>query len=367
MIAGQIAAGLSICAWLYLLLFRGGFWRVREQPPPRRKSSASVAVIIPARNEADVIGAAVASLCAQQYDGAIRLYVVDDSSTDGTGAAARAAGPADCVTVIEAPSLEPGWTGKLWALHHGVQAAREADFILFTDADIVHGPASVESLVARAEADNLDLASYMVLLHCRTLAERALVPAFVFFFFMLYPPAWIRRPQRSDAGAAGGCILLRPSALRRVGGVAALRNALIDDCTLARLVKRNGGRVWLGVTRETRSIREYGTFGEIERMVARTAYTQLRYSPLLLAGTILGMALIYVAPVYLAALGYWLAWAALLLMFAVFLPIVRFYGQAWPWAAALPLIAAFYMTATLHSAWQHWRGRGGQWKGRIQS
>jgi hopene-associated glycosyltransferase HpnB len=252
-----------------------------------------------------------------------------------------------------------------------VRAAATSDYLLLTDADIVHPPDHLAALVARAQEGDSDLVSYMVRLHCRSLAEQALIPAFVFFFFLLYPPAWIRHPRFRTAGAAGGCILVRRAALERIGGIARIRGELIDDCALARAVKGSGGRVWLGLGDTAASLRQYRTFGEIGRMISRTAYTQLGYSPLVLAGAVAGLAVTYLAPPLLtlaaprgaAGMGA-LAW---LLMSAAYLPAVRYYRQHWFWAPLLPLIALFYLAATLHSAVAHWRGRGGMWKGRAQS
>jgi hopene-associated glycosyltransferase HpnB len=277
------------------------------------------------------------------------------------------------VTVIASRALPPGWTGKLWAVTQGVEAssATSPDFLLLTDADIVHAPDNVARLVARAQRDRLDLASVMVRLHCQTLAERFTVPAFVFFFFKLYPPAWIANPRRSVAGAAGGCILIRPEALARIDGIAAIRNELIDDCALARRVKSTGGRIWLGISRDTESIRHYTTFSSVREMIARTAFTQLKHSVLMLAGTLAGMALIYLAPPLLLfapdhvarALGL----AAWLLMSAAYIPALRFYRQPPLLAPLLPLTAAFYTFATVESAVRYWRGSGGMWKGRVQA
>jgi hopene-associated glycosyltransferase HpnB len=331
----------------------------------------SVAVIIPARDEAESIGDAVRSLVASRYDGPLRVFVIDDHSSDGTADIARQAG-GDPVTVISSRDLPPGWTGKLWAVAQGVEAASRTapDFFLLTDADIVHAPGNVARLVARAQRDRLDLASVMVRLHCRTLAERFTVPAFVLFFFKLYPPAWIANPRSSVAGAAGGCILIRPEVLARIGGIAAIRSELIDDCALARRAKSTGGRIWLGISRDTESIRPYATFAAVREMIARTAFTQLRHSALLLAGTLAGMALIYLAPPLLLfapnnvarALGL----AAWILMSAAYIPALRFYRQPVLLAPLLPLTAAFYTFATVESAVRYWRGSGGMWKGRVQ-
>ncbi|MGD0618477.1 MAG: glycosyltransferase [Bryobacteraceae bacterium] len=368
---------LSLGIWMVLLLARGGFWLFREVierddlPVPEGRSMPSVAVIIPARDEAESIGDAVRSLVASRYDGPLRVFVIDDHSSDGTADIARQAG-GDPVTVISSRDLPPGWTGKLWAVAQGVEAASRTapDFFLLTDADIVHAPGNVARLVARAQRDRLDLASVMVRLHCRTLAERFTVPAFVLFFFKLYPPAWIANPRSSVAGAAGGCILIRPEVLARIGGIAAIRSELIDDCALARRAKSTGGRIWLGISRDTESIRPYATFAAVREMIARTAFTQLRHSALLLAGTLAGMALIYLAPPLLLfapnnvarALGL----AAWILMSAAYIPALRFYRQPVLLAPLLPLTAAFYTFATVESAVRYWRGSGGMWKGRVQ-
>jgi hopene-associated glycosyltransferase HpnB len=327
-------------------------------------------VVIPARNEAPVVGRAIASLLAQNYPGPLRVFLVDDHSTDRTIAAA---GTHERLTIVQARPLPDGWTGKLWAISEGLEhaASQQPDYFLFTDADIIHSPSNIAGLVTRAEVHNLDLASYMVLLQCRTLPEHALIPAFVFFFFKLYPPAWIARPDRKTAGAAGGCILIRASALARIGGIAAIRGELIDDCALARAVKQTGGGIWLGLTRETRSIRDYTTFAEIRSMIARTAFTQLGYSDALLLGTILVMAVIYLAPPLLLLTGDPIAAvfgvAAWLLMSVSYVPTLRLYNRSIAWAPLLPRVALFYMVATVDSALRYWTGRGGQWKGRVHT
>ncbi|HTA71930.1 MAG TPA: glycosyltransferase [Bryobacteraceae bacterium] len=368
-VIGEVVGVVSLAAWIYLVFGRGGFWRMRESPAPKLTGGAkSIAVVIPARNEEAVVGQAIGSLLQQDYPGPLRVFLVDDHSTDRTIASA---GSHQRLTIVKARPLPDGWTGKLWAISEGLeQAAVEPDYILLTDADIVHAPDNIAGLVARAEAGNLDLVSYMVKLQCRTLAERALIPAFVFFFFKLYPPAWIARRDRKTAGAAGGCMLIRRSALERMGGIATIRGDLIDDCALARAVKRSGGAIWLGLTRETRSIRDYTNFGEIRNMIARTAFTQLRYSTGLLIGTILAMAIIYLAPPLLLLTGDPItagcgaaAWS---LMSISYLPTLRLYGLSIAWAPLLPRVALFYMVATVDSALRYWTGRGGEWKGRVQ-
>ena len=356
---------LTLAVWLYLILGRGFFWLVRRAELGGGPTKARrVAAVIPARNEASGVGRAVASLVAQDYDGPFEILVVDDQSTDGTAEAAREA------RVIEAGPPPEGWTGKLWAVAEGVReaAAFHPDYYLLTDADIVHDPGNLGRLVALAEAGGYDLVSLMVLLRSETQAERALIPAFVFFFLKLYPPRCIASSAHATAGAAGGCILIRREALERIGGVAAISGELIDDCALAGAVKRSGGQIWLGLTRTTRSIREYGTFGEVGSMISRTAFTQLGYSPLLLAGTVLGMFAIYLLPPVLAlGFGAWPAALAWLLMMAAYAPILRFYRRSLARAPALPLVALFYTGATVNSAWRYWRGQGGAWKGRAQA
>jgi len=368
-VIGEVVGVVSLAAWIYLVFGRGGFWRMRESPAPKLTGGAkSIAVVIPARNEEAVVGQAIGSLLQQDYPGPLRVFLVDDHSTDRTIASA---GSHQRLTIVKARPLPDGWTGKLWAISEGLeQAAVEPDYILLTDADIVHAPDNIAGLVARAEAGNLDLVSYMVKLQCRTLAERALIPAFVFFFFKLYPPAWIARRDRKTAGAAGGCMLIRRSALERMGGIATIRGELIDDCALACAVKRSGGAIWLGLTRETHSIRDYTNFGEIRNMIARTAFTQLRYSKGLLIGTILAMAIIYLAPPLLLLTGDPItagcgaaAWS---LMSISYLPTLRLYGLSIAWAPLLPRVALFYMVATVDSALRYWTGRGGEWKGRVQ-
>ena len=360
-----LLGAISLAIWLILLAGRGGFWRFRgaiEDDSEPAGTTPRVAVVIPARDESESIAQAVRSLVP------LPVFVVDDHSSDRTAERARAAG----ASVIPARPLPEGWTGKLWAVSQGLDAALNTapEYLLLTDADIVHAPGNIARLAARAGRDGLDLASLMVRLHCATFAERLTIPAFVFFFFKLYPPAWIARPRNRSAGAAGGCILIRSDALARIGGIAAIRGELIDDCALAERVKNSGGRIWLGLSRETVSIRPYTGFAQVREMIARTAFTQLRHSTLLLAGTLLGMALMYLAPPLLLltpdSRARLLGLAVWLLMSALYIPALRFYRQPILLALSLPVTAAFYTFATLESAMRYWRGTGGQWKGRAQ-
>lgn len=376
------AAVISFAIWIYLAFARGAFWRLRAFNDDLAQQQAltkwpPVAVVVPARNEAPTIRQTLAGLLQQNYPGEFSIVVVDDHSDDGTEQIAQQAAyelsAASSVTICSASTLPAGWTGKLWALNEGVSRAVAAapDYYWFTDADIVHAPDTLQRLITRAEREKLALASLMVLLQARTLPERALIPAFLFFFLKLYPPRWIADPGARTAGAAGGCIVLRRNALERMGGFAAIRGDVIDDCALARAVKRGGGRIWMGLTRASVSLREYRSFGEIRDMIARTAFTQLRYSALLLLGTLLGMFLSYLAPVALLfahdvtqrILGA-CTWT---LMSLLYLPTVRFYLLSPLWAPLLPLSAPFYSYATLLSAARYWLGRGAQWKGRTQA
>jgi hopene-associated glycosyltransferase HpnB len=370
----DLLGAATLAAWIYLLAFRGGFWRIESSQPlpaPTPPLPAVVAVI-PARNEADVVGQAIGSLAAQDYGGEFHIVLVDDSSSDGTADAARAAAGAGSLTVVRAAPLADGWTGKLWAVSQGVAVAerRAPEFLLLTDADITHPPGNLNDLVARAERDGLDLVSYMARLRCRSVAERALMPAFVFFFFLLYPPAWILDPRRAAAGAAGGCMLVRREALARIGGIGAIRGAWIDDCALAAAIKRGGRKVWLGVSEHTRSLRGYASFGAAGGMISRSAFTQLHHSAWMLAAAVAGLLLTYAAPpaLALAATGTarWLGAAAWLTMAFCYWPAVRFFSRPAYEAAGLPLVALFYLGATVHSTWQWWRGAGAEWKGRSQ-
>jgi len=367
------AGAAAVLIWTYLLFFRGHFWRVRGAPLPidrRAELPAGIVAVVPARNEAGAVADCVRSLLAQ---GDLHLVLVDDASSDATAENARtAAGRDSSLTVLHGDRLPPGWTGKLWALHQGIERARTMSprFLLLTDADVVHAPGSVAALAAMVEQGGYDLGSLMVRLHCASRAEKLLIPAFVFFFFKLYPPRWIADPVRATAGAAGGCMLIRPEALERAGGVAAIRGEIIDDCALARSVKCSGGRVWLGLAAETASLRQHGSLSAIGAMISRTAFRQLDHSLWLLLMTILGLALTYLTPPALLFTGkplpMMLGGAAWAMMTIAYLPSVLYYRLNPLWAAVLPLAALFYLGATVNSAVNFWLGRGGAWKDRLQ-
>jgi hopene-associated glycosyltransferase HpnB len=307
---------------------------------------------------------------------ALPIVLVDDESTDGTADVARRAaeqvGKADALIVIQSKPLPAGWTGKLWSMHQGIEYARASKpaWLMLTDADVLHGPETLENLGLIASQGHYDLVSFMVKLHCESLSEKLLIPAFVYFFFMLYPPAWIRDTRGSTAGAAGGCMLVRAETLERAGGMESIRSAVIDDCSLARLLKQHGGKLWIGLTDQSQSLRRYNTFSDVEHMVSRTAFNQLKHSSLLLLGTIAGMVITYLAPPLLlltrsrpAIVMGAAAWAAMTITYST---MVRYYRLNPAWALTLPLAALFYLGATIHSAVKYWNGSGGEWKGRVQ-
>lgn len=368
-------AVVSLAAWAYLAGFRGRFWRsgpvLRAQTP---SGHAKVAAVVPARDEAEHIARSIGSLVEQDYAGEFAMVLVDDNSSDGTAEIARqtaeSLGGGERLAVVRGQPLPEGWSGKLWAIHQGLahQAALTADFVLLTDADIEHARGHLALLVAKSERDELDLVSEMVRLHCETPAERALIPAFVFFFQMLYPFASVANPQKRTAGAAGGTMLVRRAALDRVEGVSRIRSHLIDDCALAREIKRTGGRIWLGHAEDTVSLRVYG-WCDAWNMIARTAYAQLGYSPLMLAGCVAGIGVVYCAPPLVILFGRgktrWIGALAWGTMAASFQPTLKRYKRSPLWGLALPAIGLFYLGATVASAWRHSAGHGGRWKARV--
>jgi hopene-associated glycosyltransferase HpnB len=365
---------LSLTIWLYLVLAHGQFWAsIPELPPAVPAETPDVDIIVPARDEAQTIGPVIASLAAQDYAGRFRITLVDDNSTDGTAAEA---GTASNLTVLTGQPKPSGWSGKLWALHQGI-AASQAPVLLFTDADIVHDPRHLSALVAGLQGPRVDarvdMVSEMVRLNCTSLAERALVPAFVYFFQMLYPFARVNNPRSGVAAAAGGTVLIRREALDRIGGIAAIRNALIDDVTLAKAVKNSGRSsgvtIYLGHSGLAASIRPYPGWRDLWQMISRTAFTQLRYSASLLLLTLASLTLVWLVPAWavLFAQG-WIRIAGIatfLLAGLSYLPTLTRYRCSPLWALTLPLIASFYMAATLGSALNHWFGRGARWKNRA--
>ena len=363
---------LSLVIWAWLLVGRGAFWRSgpvlgAAQPTRRLK----VTVVIPARDEAEHIADALRSLLMQQFDGELKIVLVDDNSSDGTGGLARELAVTDRrLTVLDGEPLKIGWTGKMWAVSQGLQQMETlaADYVLFTDADIVHGPGHLSSLVSRAERDQLNLVSEMVRLRCESLAERATLPAFVFFFQLLYPFRWVCDPGRTTAAAAGGTMLVSQETLRRIDGVTRISAALIDDVALAREIKRGGHRIWLGHGDQVVSERRYDGFDDVWEMIARTAYVQLGYSPWVLSGTCVGMLLVYVEPALASIFatgplrwGGAVCWIGMALAFQ---PTLWRYRRSPAWGLLLPFIALFYLMATIGSAVRFYQGRGGQWKNR---
>lgn len=379
-------AAITLAIWLTLVLARGYFWQARESDDSlpiiadAEARELRVTAIVPARDEAETIARCVTSLLRQECAVRFDVVVVDDQSSDGTGdiarAAAQAFGAADRLTVLRGEDPPTGWTGKLNAMRAGLALVdarpigERADYILFTDADIEHAPDVLGRLVGGAERQGLTLVSLMAKLACVSRAERWLIPAFVYFFQMLYPFAWVNDPRRRIAAAAGGCMLVRRDALARAGGLDAIRAALIDDCALGAAMKATGP-IFLGLTRRVTSLRPYPRLADIRRMIVRSAYAELGYSPLRLAGATLGMAVTFLAPVVLAghsdpATGM-MALGAYVMMALSYRPMLRFYGLgAWR-GLFLPAIAAVYMAFTLESALAHWRGEGGAWKGRFQA
>lgn len=374
-----LVAGVSLVIWVYLIAARGGFWRAAENDShdpdePRRKSWPAVTAIVPARNEAALAARTLVSLAAQDYPASFRIVLVDDDSQDGTADIAERVVAPGRLTVVRGAPLPQGWTGKLWAVQQGLALVDGAPdppkYVLLTDADIVHAPLALRTLVDRAERGGLLVTSRMVRLNRESLPERALIPAFVFFFQMLYPFAWVNRRDRRPAAAAGGCMLIERAGLAASGGLAAIRGALIDDCALAARLKALGP-IWLGLTDRAQSARPYPRFGDVRRMIARSAYAQLGYSPGLLLMTLAGLGIVFVAPPLIAALGAGLgrlaAAAAWALMALAFWPTLRFYRASPLWAPLLPAIAAAYMLFTVDSAYQYALRRGGMWKGRAQA
>ena len=374
-----IIAAAALAGWFYLIAARGAFWlaSVRDDGCPLLPTAwPAVIAVVAARDEAGCIAESIGSLLGQDYPGALSVVVVDDQSSDATAAvalrAAKTRGASDRLTIVAGQAPPAGWMGKTWAQQQGIELAQRQSpapsYLLLTDADIVHAPDTLACLVARAQSTGSVLTSLIAKLHCESFAERALIPAFIFFFQMLYPFRWVNEPERPTATAAGGCMLVRCDVLAQAGGIAAIAGAVIDDCALAARLKACGP-IWLGLTERVRSIRAYPGLAEIRQMVTRSAYAQLKYSPILLAGTIAGLALVYVTPVLFALFGRGgaqeLGLAAWLLMSVSFGPTLRFYRMSLLCGPALPAIALVYIAFTIDAAYQHARRGDAVWKGRV--
>ncbi len=385
-------ATAAALAWAYLLVLHGGYWRTSSRLPPASRAPRSlpaITAVIPARNEADILPACLPTLLSQKYAGRLAVVLVDDDSSDDTAKVAAGLG-ADHhreLLVVSARPTPAGWAGKVWAMSEGLGAVgQDTDYILFTDADIAYRPGTLRALALAAISGEYAIVSQMALLRTASRWEKLLIPAFVYFFAQLYPFERVSRPRSRTAAAAGGCMLVKCDALAGAGGLEAIRDARIDDVALGRLLKRAGGRCWLGLATDVVSLRPYQRLAEIWDMIARSAYTQLRYSLALTAGTVVGLAWLYLLPpaaaiagVILLSLGSaggtadggtaaWLAAAGLagwLAMCITYVPILRLYRLSAVRAASLPLVAAMYAAMTADSARRHYRGRGGEWKGRV--
>ena len=378
MTIASLLAMLALVVWIYLLVGRGMFWLARERDGGEGTLAAwpSVTAIVPARDEAETIAQSIGSLLEQDYPGAFRIVLVDDQSADGTADIARALDATGRLSVLSGAPLPEGWTGKLWAVKQGIAhaAGGSPDYLWLTDADIVHTTDNLRALVSRATSNGLVLVSLMAKLRCEDFAERFLIPPFVFFFAMLYPFDWVNRKENPLAAAAGGCMLVKREALEQAGGIESVRHEIIDDCALARRMKKIGG-IWLGLTERAVSMRRYPRIADVGRMISRSAYAELRYSPLRLVGAIVGMALVFAAPAVIALLptdlvgleAGLIAATAWIAMLGAIQPMLLFYRRSVFWGFALPLAGAIYAAFTLNSAIQYWRGRGGLWKGRVQT
>lgn len=378
MLLGVLAA-FALAAWLWVLLSPAGAWRTPERLIVRSDAAAgagdlgTITILIPARNESDAIGRVLAAL-ARQGRG-VRVILIDDQSTDGTGEAARAqnallSAPLD-LRVVDGRDLPAGWGGKLWALEQGFEQV-DTPYCLLLDAEIELAPGTLSALLQKMSREDLGMASVMAKLRCSSFWERLLVPPFIYFFKLIYPFARVNDRGSRIAAAAGGCILIRSDALREVGGFRAFSDALIDDCTLAARVKEAGFGIWLGLSDAVSSLRAYESFSDFRRMVTRTAFTQLRYSILWLVLVVVSMVCVFIVPVYalLAAPGpvtRWIAFVALIAMASTYLPTVKFYRLSTIWTLTLPVAATLFLAMTVESAIKYWRGIKAEWKGRRYS
>ena len=379
-----ILISLSLFIWLFLLFFWGDFWRSNQyidRNYPELESYPTVWAIVPARDEAEVIEQSVKSLLNQKYLGKFSIILIDDNSSDRTAEIAQKTAEQinkkEWLKIIPGKPLTPGWKGKLWAMNQGIDYAKQQDsypdYFLLTDADIYHHAENLSQLVTKAETENLDLVSLMVLLRCQSMWEKLLIPAFVFFFQKLYPFYWVNNPNKSMAAAAGGCILISSKSLAEIGGISAIKDALIDDCSLAKAIKSQRKKIWIGLTKNTISLRPYDDLKTIWNTISRTAFDQLNYSLFLLIGTLIGMSIIYLAPPLGLTIGIgihnWLlagistfAW---LMMTLAYIPTIKLYSLPVMWAFSLPAIAFLYTLMTLDSAIKYYQGKGGAWKGRT--
>jgi hopene-associated glycosyltransferase HpnB len=368
-----IVPAVALAAWIWLWLARGRYWAtgIRLPAAPAPEVWPSVAIVVPARDEAAMLPLTIPTLIEQRYPGPMRVILCDDGSTDGTGTLVASRWPS--VDVIDPGPLPPGWAGKLWALRSGIEAAGDVDFLLLTDADIEHGPETLAAMVSVAEAAGLALVSQMARLRVQTGWERLVVPAFVYFFALLFPFRWSNTPGARTAAAAGGCSLIRRSALEAAGGVAAIRHAIIDDVALARAIKISGGTTFLCLADDVASVRPYPDLAMLWRMVSRSAYAQLKHSIPRLIGAVFGLALIFWVPPVATVIGVatgdpWTAGlgaAAWLLLAGLYAPMLRYYRVSPLLAFALPVTTTLYLGMTVDSAIRHHRGAGGAWKGRT--
>jgi len=366
---------ISFIAWIYLGLFHGKFWKiVLEEKSPDPEKWPDVDIIIPARNEEDILERTLPSLLSQKYDGKFNVLLINDHSTDATAQKAKEIALTQSLSnklqIINAPDLKKDWAGKPHAMQTGIEHSN-AEFILFTDADIHHHQNSLRQLVATSQSQQLDLNSLMVKLNCHSWIEKLMIPAFVFFFSMLYPFNFVNDVKKKIAAAAGGVMLVRREVLDEAGGLEKIKNAIIDDCSLAKLIKNCSDRIKISLTHDVHSLRPYNSYKDIHKMIARSAFTQLKYSTILLIVSIVGMSILFIIPfiaiIYGSFITKFFGFAILYEIFVLYRPITRFYGRSIGWSATLPFASLLYMWATIDSAISYWKGKGGMWKERSQA